>query len=172
MKHLYLFIAKTNEKLKRFIESIKYDDYVLKFSSDDHLDKNFKGLNDSFNTILDAFRKERASKEEHLQYLKTILQQVNTGLIVVNDDGSIVLVNDSAKNIMNLRKITHISQFESIDKRLYKIVSSFSTNTNYLLDFQDNTQLIIRSNSLKIKSKTVQIFTFQNIYSELQRKRN
>lgn len=170
LKHLYLFIAKTNEKLKRFIESIKYDDYVLKFSSDDHLDKNFKGLNDSFNTILDAFRKERASKEEHLQYLKTILQQVNTGLIVVNDDGSIVLVNDSAKNIMNLRKITHISQFESIDKRLYKILSSFSTNTNYLLDFQDNTQLIIRSNSLKIKSKTVQIFTFQNIYSELQQK--
>ncbi|WP_281322330.1 sensor histidine kinase [Flavobacterium aestivum] len=169
-RHLYLFIAKTNQKLQRFIESIKYADYVLKFSSDDNLDKNFKGLNDSFNSILEAFRKERASKEENLQYLKTILQQVNTGLMVVHDDGSIALINDSAKKIMNLRKIQHINQLKSIDERLYKILNSFSTNTNYLLDFQDNTQLIIRSNSLKIKSKIVQIFTFQNIYSELQQK--
>jgi two-component system, NtrC family, nitrogen regulation sensor histidine kinase NtrY len=169
-RYLYHFISKTNQKLQRFIESIKYSDYVLKFSSDDNLDKNFKGLNNSFNSILEDFRDERASKEENLQYLKTILQQVNTGLMVVHDDGSIVLINDSARRIMNLRKIKHINQLESIDERLYKIFNSFNTNTNYLLDFQDNTQLIIRSNSLKIKSKTIRIFTFQNIYSELQQK--
>ncbi|MBC8757083.1 histidine kinase [Kordia sp. YSTF-M3] len=169
-RYLYLFIAKTNQKLQRFIDSIKYADFVLKFSSDDSLDRNFKGLNNSFNSILEAFRKERASKEENLQYLKTILQQVNTGLMVVHNDGSVVLVNDRAKKIINLRRINHIDQLKSIDKRLYKILDSFSVNSNYLLDFHDNTQLIIRSTSLKIKSKTVRIFTFQNIYSELQQK--
>jgi len=169
-RYLYLFIAKTNRKLQRFIDSIKYSDFVLKFSSDDKLDKNFKGLNDSFNSILEAFRKERTSKEENLQYLKTILQQVNTGLMVVDSDGSIVLLNDRAKKIINLRRIKHIDELKSVDEGLYKILSSFSANTNYLLDFLDNTQLIIRSTSLKIKSKTVRIFTFQNIYSELQQK--
>ncbi|CAM1358265.1 Response regulator receiver domain protein (CheY-like) [Tenacibaculum sediminilitoris] len=169
-KYLYLFIAKTNQKLERFIDSIKYADFVLKFSSDDYLDKNFKGLNNSFNSILAAFRKERASKEENLQYLKTILQQVNTGLMVVHNDGSVVLVNERAKKIINLRRIKHINELKPVDKRLYKILNSFSSNTNYLLDFLDNTQLIIRSTSLKIKNKTVRIFTFQNIYSELQQK--
>jgi nitrogen fixation/metabolism regulation signal transduction histidine kinase len=169
-RYLYLFIAKTNRKLQRFIDSIKYSDFVLKFSSDDNLDKNFKGLNNSFNSILEAFRKERNSKEENLQYLKTILQQVNTGLMVIHDDGSIVLVNDRAKKIIDLRRINHIDELKPVDERLYKILSSFSVNTNYLLDFLDNTQLIIRSTSLKIKSKTVRIFTFQNIYSELQQK--
>ncbi|EDP95513.1 ATP-binding protein [Kordia algicida OT-1] len=169
-RYLYLFIAKTNRKLQRFIDSIKYSDFVLKFSSDDKLDQNFKGLNNSFNAILEAFRKERASKEENLQYLKTILQQVNTGLMVVHSDGSVVLVNDRAKKIISLRRIKHIDELKSVDERLYKILSSFSVNTNYLLDFLDNTQLIIRSTSLKIKSKTVRIFTFQNIYSELQQK--
>lgn len=169
-RYLYLFIAKTNRKLQRFIDSIKYSDFVLKFSSDDKLDQNFKGLNNSFNAILEAFRKERASKEENSQYLKTILQQVNTGLMVVHSDGSVVLVNDRAKKIINLRRINHIDELKSVDERLYKILSSFSVDTNYLLDFLDNTQLIIRSTSLKIKSKTVRIFTFQNIYSELQQK--
>lgn len=169
-RYLYLFIAKTNRKLQRFIDSIKYSDFVLKFSSDDKLDKNFKGLNNSFNSILEAFRKERASKEENLQYLKTILQQVNTGLMVIHEDGSVVLVNDRAKKIINLRRINHIDELKSVDESLYKILSSFNVNTNFLLDFLDNTQLIIRSTSFKIKSKTVRIFTFQNIYSELQQK--
>src|SRR5690554_8182025 len=41
-RYLYLFIAKTNRKLQRFIDSIKYSDFVLKFSSDDKLDQNFR----------------------------------------------------------------------------------------------------------------------------------
>ena len=167
---LYKFVTKTNQKLSRFIDSIEHSDFILKFSSDNDLDRNFKGLNASFNAILAAFRKERAAKEEHLQYLKTILQQINTGLIVVNSNGTIAMINERAKKIINLRKMGHIDELHKINSQLYKILKSSSADENFLLDLNDNAQLIIRSTSLKIKTKLVKIFTFHNIYSELQQK--
>ena len=68
---LYYFVERTNRKLTRFLESVRYSDFVSGFAADDQLGKSFKDLNKAFNEVLEAFRTARSEKEEHWQYLNT-----------------------------------------------------------------------------------------------------
>ena len=80
---LFKFVSQTNRKLTRFLESVKYSDFISGFTSDHKLGKSFKDLNIAFNEVLEAFRKARSEKEEQGQYLNTVVQQVRTGILII-----------------------------------------------------------------------------------------
>ena len=83
---IFRFVSQTNRKLTRFLESVKYSDFISGFASDNKLGKSFKDLNEAFNEVLEAFRKARSEKEEHGQYLNTVVQQVRTGILSFDID--------------------------------------------------------------------------------------
>ncbi|MEO1100138.1 MAG: hypothetical protein AAFX57_20680 [Bacteroidota bacterium] len=91
LTEIYRFIARTNRRLTLFLESIKYSDFVSAFSADNELGQSFKDLNIAFNDVLEAFRKARSEKEEHLQYLNTIVEHVSAGLISYDLNGNVQL---------------------------------------------------------------------------------
>ena len=66
---LYSFTSQTNRKLTRFLESVKYSDFISGFTSDNKLGTSFRDLHAQFNEVLEAFRKARSEKEENWQYL-------------------------------------------------------------------------------------------------------
>jgi len=86
---LFRFTSIINRKLTHFLESIRYSDFSTSFTHDNKLGKSFKELNTSFNNVVEAFRKERGEKEEHLNYLNTVVQHVTTGLMSFDLDGNI-----------------------------------------------------------------------------------
>ena len=46
------FTAQTNRKLTRFLESVKYSDFISGFNADNKLGDSFKDLNVEFNQVL------------------------------------------------------------------------------------------------------------------------
>src|ERR1700709_1808723 len=100
LAELYRFSSQTNQKLTRFLESVKYSDFISGFASDNKLGKSFRELNTAFNEVLEAFRKARSEKEEHWQYLNTVVQQVRTGILSYDDDGNIQLINANARKFI------------------------------------------------------------------------
>ncbi|HMP98827.1 MAG TPA: histidine kinase, partial [Cyclobacteriaceae bacterium] len=117
---LFRFTSQTNRKLTRFLESVKYSDFVSGFSYDDRLGRSFRDLNKAFNEVLEAFRKARSEKEEHWLYLNTVVQQVNTGLISFDDNGHIQLINPLAKNYLGLLQINNLEELKNINIGLYQ----------------------------------------------------
>src|SRR5882762_10743872 len=97
---LFQFSSQTNRKLTRFLESVKYSDFISGFTSDNKLGKSFRDLNAAFNEVLEAFRKTRSEKEEHWQYLNTVVQQVRTGILSFDDDGHIQFINANARKFI------------------------------------------------------------------------
>ncbi|MCU0340029.1 MAG: PAS domain-containing protein [Spirosomaceae bacterium] len=97
---LYQYATTINRKLSRLFESIRYSDFAIKFRSDDQRGDSFRELNQQFNEVLEAFRAARAEKEANLQYLNTIVQQINTGLISLSHDGRVELVNSAALKML------------------------------------------------------------------------
>ena len=89
LAELFRFVSQTNRKLTRFLESVKYSDFISGFTADHKLGKSFKDLNIAFNDVLEAFRKARSEKEEHWQYLNTVVQQVRTGILSFDAEGNI-----------------------------------------------------------------------------------
>ena len=99
---LFRFVSQTNRKLTRFLESVKYSDFITGFTSDNKLGRSFKELNTAFTEVLEAFRKARSEKEEQGQYLNSVVQQVRTGILSFDAEGNVQLINANAKRFMNV----------------------------------------------------------------------
>ena len=168
--YLYKFVLSTNEKLTHFLESVRYSDFTTNFSNDKHLDENFSDLNQAFNEVLEAFRKTRAEKEEHLQYLNTLVQHVQVGLISYDPDGNIELINNVARRFLNVTHIKNIKQLQYANQDMYRLLKELPEGGKHLLRQSNELQLSINATELILHNKTYKLLSIQNIKSELQEK--
>jgi len=166
---LYRFTSQTNRKLTRFLESIKYSDFISGFTSDNQLGQSFKELNEAFNEVLEAFRKARSEKEEHWQYLNTVVQQVRTGILSFDDDGEVQLVNANAKKFMGVSSIQNLDELIEINSRLYKAIYDVQPGKSTLYKGSSDLLLTIQATEMRLRGDTVKLVTLQNIQTELQR---
>ncbi|MEN8248193.1 MAG: ATP-binding protein [Bacteroidota bacterium] len=167
---LYHFTTSTNRKLTRFLESIKYSDFITGFTTDNTLGDSFKKLNDEFNSVLDAFRKARSEKEEHWQYLNTVIQHVNTGILSFDTDGNIELINHVAKTLLYKPQIKNLSELKEYDEEFYNQLQGIATGEHSLYQIDNRTQLAIHATELRLRGSTYKLVAMQNIQSELQQK--
>ena len=166
---LYRFTSQTNRKLTRFLESVKYSDFISGFTSDNKLGKSFRELNVAFNEVLEAFRKARSEKEEHWQYLNTIVQQVRTGIVSYDIEGNIQLMNANAKRFIGMATIKNIHELEKYNLKLYQALQEVQPGRSTLYKSSSEFLLTLQATELRIRGNTVKLITLQNIQNELQR---
>jgi len=166
---LYRFTSQTNRKLTRFLESVKYSDFISGFTSDNKLGSSFRDLNVAFNEVLEAFRKARSEKEEHWQYLNTIVQQVRTGILSYDGEGNIQLMNANAKRFVGISNIKNIHELERHNAKLYHALQEVQPGKSTLYKSGAEFLLTLQATELRIRGNTVKLITLQNIQTELQR---
>jgi two-component system nitrogen regulation sensor histidine kinase NtrY len=167
---LYRFTSQTNRKLTRFLESVKYSDFISGFNTDHRLGKSFRDLNVAFNEVLEAFRKTRSEKEEHWQYLNTVVQQVRTGIISYDIDGSVQLINTNAKRFLGVTStIKNISELQERNPQLYDVIEATTPGKSSLYKEGTELQLTIQATEMRIRGNAVKLITMQNIQTELQK---
>ncbi len=166
---LFKFVSQTNRKLTRFLESVKYSDFISGFTADNKLGKSFKDLNKAFNEVLEAFRKARSEKEEHGQYLNTVVQQVRIGILSFDVDGNIQLMNTNAKRLLGTAVIKNIHEFIKINPKLYHAINSVAPGKSELYKGGKELFLTIQATELRIRGTNVKLVTLQNIQPELQK---
>jgi two-component system, NtrC family, nitrogen regulation sensor histidine kinase NtrY len=164
---LFHFATVTNTKINRFLESIRYSDFSSSFSYDNKLGKSFKELNAAFNNVADAFRKERSEKEEHLNYLNTIVQHVTTGLLSFDAEGNVGLVNSAAKKFLNTPQLRNINEILEVNVSLYKRLKQLNPGEKMLMRVSSDQNLSIHATELKLRGKVIKLVALQNIHTEL-----
>jgi nitrogen fixation/metabolism regulation signal transduction histidine kinase len=165
---LYKFTSQTNRKLTRFLESVRYSDFASGFAADNKLGKSFKDLNESFNEVLEAFRKARSEKEENWQYLNTVVQQVRTGIVSFDTDGNVELMNANAKRFIGIANLKNINELAQANPKLYEALMEVQTGKSAL--YKTNEFLLtLQATELRIRGNTVKLVTMQNIQTELQK---
>jgi nitrogen fixation/metabolism regulation signal transduction histidine kinase len=170
MIELIKFNTATNRKIIKFLEAVKYADFATNFTADNHLGESFKSLNAEFNKVLEAFRKARSEKEEHWQYLNTVIQHVNTGIITFDVKGNIELINHVAKGLLHRPQIRNISELEKYDKGLFSLLKKIKTGQRSLYQIDNRIQLVIHATELRLRGNSYKLVALQNIQSELQKK--
>jgi two-component system, NtrC family, nitrogen regulation sensor histidine kinase NtrY len=166
---IFRFVSQTNRKLTRFLESVKYSDFISGFASDNKLGKSFKDLNIAFNEVLEAFRKARSEKEEHWQYLNTIVQQVRTGILSYDSEGNVQLINTNARRFMGITSIKNIHELIQINPKLFHAINSVESGKSELYKGSNELYLTVQSTDLRIRGIDVKLVTLQNIQPELQK---
>ncbi|MCK5207766.1 MAG: GHKL domain-containing protein [Cyclobacteriaceae bacterium] len=167
---LFRFTTVTNKKITKFLESIRYSDFSSSFSYDNKLGKSFRELNKSFNNVADAFRKERAEKEEHLNYLNTIVQHVTTGLLSFDNEGKVGLINSAARRFLNMPQLRNISEILAVNVTLYKKLKQMGPGEKALIRVSSDLNLAIHATELKLRGHSYKLVACQNIHSELESK--
>ena len=168
--NIYEFVITTNAKLTRFLTSIRYSDFSGHFSKDSQLGENFPELNQAFNDVLEIFRKTKAEKEDHLQYLNTLVQHVQVGLISYDADGNIELINNIARRFLNVQHIKNIKQLQYANQDMYRLLKELPEGGKHLLRENNDMQLSINATVLTLHNRSYKLLSIQNIKSELQEK--
>jgi nitrogen fixation/metabolism regulation signal transduction histidine kinase len=169
LAEIFRFISQTNQKLTRFLESVKYSDFISGFTVDNKLGKSFKDLNAAFNEVLEAFRKARSEKEEHWQYLNSVVQQVRTGILSYDIDGHVQLINANAKKFIGLTTLKNIGELIQLNPKLYHAINSAEPGKSEFYKSGNELYLTIQSTELRIRGKDIKLVTLQNIQYELQK---
>lgn len=169
LAEVFRFVSQTNRKLTRFLESVKYSDFISGFTSDHKLGKSFKDLNIAFNEVLEAFRKARSEKEEHWQYLNTVVQQVRTGILSFDTEGDVQLMNANARKFIEVQNLKNIHELKEINPKLYQTLIDVQPGKGALYKGTNELYLTIQATELRIRGNDVKLMTLQNIQPELQK---
>ncbi|WP_353483931.1 ATP-binding protein [Haliscomenobacter sp.] len=167
--NLYNYVNITNRKLVRFLESVRYDDFSVRFSANQS-DSTFRELSKQFNEVLDAFRQVRADKEANSQYLQTIVQHVNTGLIAFDESGRVELINNAALRLLGLYRLKVLKDLQEDNPELQALLQNLSSGGSVLYQAAVDRQLSITGTAIRMRGKLIKLVAIQNIQSELENK--
>ncbi|MCW8849735.1 MAG: ATP-binding protein [Melioribacteraceae bacterium] len=166
------FVDETNREISNFLFSIKYSDFSQSFSKQ-YLGKSFKELNNSFNEVIQKFKKTRSEKEEQYRYLNTVMQHIGVGLLSFDQDGKVEFINNAAKRLLKIKYLTNVKSLDRVQKGLSNELTNIRQGNKHILkitDENDIVQLIINSTELKMRGKRFKLISLQNIHSELEDK--
>ncbi len=166
----YHYGVQTNRKITRFFESIQYDDYNIKFQMDSRKGKSFEKLNSQLNLLLQAFRQARAEKEATLHYLNGIVQNIQVGILSIDQKGDITLINQTAFRLLGVYRLKHISELEENHLTLYQKLQNLNLEDSILYESAPDKQLVIRKTTLNLRGQELTLISIQNILDELQEK--
>jgi len=169
---LIRYVEKTNKKLNQFLQSIKHSDFSISFS-DAGLGKSFEGLTRSFTEVIEEFKKNRAEKEEHFNYLQTIIQHVTIGIIAFRKDGKVDIFNNAVKKMLKIRNLRNIKDLgilkEDFPKVLFELMAG--DRTLYKLFIEDELlHLSIYTTEFRMRGEDYTLISLQDISTELDEK--
>lgn len=167
--NLFNYVNITNRKLVRFLESVRYDDFSVRFAANQD-DPTFRELSRQFNDVLDAFRQVRADKEASSQYLQTIVQHVNTGLLAFDESGRIELINNAALRLLGLYRLKTLKDLQEDNPELQNLLQNLISGESVLFQASADRQLSISSTAIRMRGKLIKLVAIQNIQSELESK--
>lgn len=162
------YVNSINHKLARFLDSIRFTDFSSSFTSDSKMGGSFKEVNKAFNEVMEVFKQTRAEKEEQMLFLQVIIQHINTGILSFNAEGKIGVINNAAKQLLQIPQFRDISDLGKISPKLLEEVVEMKPGQRISFKVNAGLHLIIQSTSLKMGGQSWNLLSFQNINAELQ----
>lgn len=164
------YLNKSNEEIKSFFDSIKYDDLDQSFTTIGNSEAANR-LNEEFNKVIDQYKEKRREKEADFQYMRNIVQHVGIGLITFNKSGEIQLMNAASKKLLNISQVNNVKELENISPELVDVFFRLKTGGRDLLKLQiseEIIQLAVFAIELTLRGEEFKLISLQNIQNELE----
>lgn len=169
---LVIYVEATNKRLAAFFKSIKNDDFTT-VPSEQMFGKSFDDLSHEFNQIIQEIKINRTEKEEHLNYLLTVVQHISIGIIVFRRDGKVDVFNHAIKRLLHVDHLRHIQDLEKVQADLPELLIRLKAGDKSLIKiFIDDEliQLSVNATEFKMRGETYVLVSLQNIHPELEEK--
>jgi two-component system, NtrC family, nitrogen regulation sensor histidine kinase NtrY len=169
---LIRYVEETNLKLIRFFDSISFSDFTATFSKPAQ-GKSFEELNHRFNSVIEQFRTSSKEREEHYNYLHTVVEHISIGIVVFRKNGKVDLVNNSFRKLLRIQGLAYIKELDKVDAQLAEAVMSLKSGSSCLRKLfvgNEFLQLSIYATEFRMRGEEYMLVSIQNIHNELEEK--
>lgn len=167
---LLKYLHEPNADVKEILNSINKQNY----SPEDQL--NFSNatasqLHNSINQLLKRHKDKTSYKSEESLFFKNIVQHAGIGLIAIDEEGKVEVMNNAAKKLLQVYDIKYITELQSLSEELVDMFFKLKTGGRDLAKLNidgELVQLSVYAIELVLKKKAYKMITIQNINSELE----
>ena len=169
---LIRFVNRTNRELSRLFNAIIHSDFSVTFQEGFH-DKSFKALEGSLNDIVKAYKTVKIEREAQFHLLQMLVTQIHVGIIALENDTDITLVNPTAEELLEVKGIRNWRLLQQFNPIFTKSVDELGDSGRRLIELKSNEQ--IRMLSVDVRTTNLldhphKLITFQDINNEIEQK--
>lgn len=154
------------------IAALENNDNAFRFPEDLGTTEN-RLINRALNRVSHILYNVKAETAQQEKYYELILDCINTGVLVLNDNGAVYQKNNEALRLLGLDVFTHIQQLSRIDKRLMETFSSCRADDKLQITFtneRETVHLSVRVSDITIRKEHLRILALNDINTELNEK--
>lgn len=168
---LFTYLNRTNKNLARFLLLLTREDTSVVLWKD-KVEKTFQGLHHSFEKVNEEISRIRMEKEKGSILLQGTMDHMRTGILAVDADGGVEIVNMEALKIFGLSNLQQFSELDQVDPGLTQSLLGLKYESGNIIHVKmpagEEVPLLIRISLLKLEEKTLRIYTIQNIKTQLE----
>jgi nitrogen fixation/metabolism regulation signal transduction histidine kinase len=166
---LVYYLNKTNRDLAHFFSSVSNNDSTIVFNNENK-DNSYTSLYNQLNNVNTIIEQARIEKIGQSEYLKQVVEHVGVGILSF-DDNKVQFFNPAGRDILRISKLNTIYDLDTIYPGLSQKLKNIKPNNQQLLIIKNNDlelNLSVKLVEMVIGVKTIKLFAFQNIHSELE----
>jgi len=170
--YLIRFLSRTNRELTKFIEAIKQEDYSLKYPSIKNK-SSIAELHESFNTIIEAFKQVKIDREMQFNFLQLIIENIEIGILAINEKQEIVLMNSAAEKLLGVHKSKTWKQLKIKTTNFCLEAESIFSGGKKLIEWKTQEKLLnltIEVISTTMLGQPHKLITLNDIKKEIEQK--
>ncbi|MBR2477576.1 MAG: ATP-binding protein [Bacteroidales bacterium] len=163
---VYLW-RRTNEKLTYMLDSLDNDDVNFRFRERLFFDIS---LNRTLNRLRGIYEKRRTELREQEQYFAHMLENVQTGIVVQEENGRISFYNAYARVLLGMESLSHIRQLRRVSDSLYTAFMNVQPGKALKAEYYSESSridILLSASYATIKGKEVKIISLSNINTQL-----
>lgn len=154
------------------IDALENNDNAIHFPEENTTPET-RDINRALNRVGHILYNVKSETAQQEKYYELILDCINTGVLVLNDNGAIYQKNNEALRLLGLNVLTHIRQLSKVDVTLMQKVEFCRTGEKLQITFNNErgtVNLSIRVSDITICKEHLRILALSDINSELDEK--
>jgi nitrogen fixation/metabolism regulation signal transduction histidine kinase len=171
---LFLYVVSSINKVFRDVENfanaVRYRDFSKRYAVSSGSKKN--KFYSYFNEISDIFLSLNKEKEIQQQYLKKMLELIDTGILAYKEDNHDILwMNEAFKSMFTIPAIKNINWLQTRQNTLYAELMNIPLGENRLITITIKNQMVktlVNAHSFQTEGKLYKMIAFHNIDATLE----
>ncbi|MEQ8925554.1 MAG: ATP-binding protein [Fulvivirga sp.] len=169
---LIRFVNYTNRELAKFILSIRHNDFSINFRRS-KIGRSFEELHDAFDDIIQSYEEAKIEKQAQFEYLRLVVNNMNIGIISLENNQNIALMNKSAERILGVKGIKNWRILEEKSRSFTAKINEMNESGRRLIEISIQGQshtLSVDVVLIKMLDTQYKLITFQDIHGEIEQK--
>ena len=168
---LYNF-SQSNRQIAFFFEAIRNEDSSLKFPTSIR-QKSLRHLYQSLNDLNERINEIKLRNEYLEKYFRSFIQHAGTGLMAINQDNEVEIMNDKAFEYADIPSFTPLHLIPLRNPDLVNFLATIKpgeSNTYKRFTGDSQVNLLIRTREIRYGGKVSRLISLQDIRHELDEK--